>query len=115
MSTPQIPSGSASAAAPALTPSPYLPRIHDPAAPAALSINEEADLKSLLQNAETVDEITPIHLRIKTPPEMTVELLPHQQLGVEWMLRMERGNNKGGILVKTKCMSGLISLIRCDL
>lgn len=64
-----------------------------------ISEAHEKDLLTLLQNAEQTDSITPIHLRIKTPPEMTIQLLPHQQLGVEWMLKMEElGTNKGGIL-----------------
>ncbi|CDK24685.1 unnamed protein product [Kuraishia capsulata CBS 1993] len=33
-----------------------------------------------------------------TPPELTVQLLPHQRIGLSWLQRMEKSINKGGIL-----------------
>lgn len=33
-----------------------------------------------------------------TPEAMTVKLLPHQQLGLEFMMKMENSGNRGGIL-----------------
>lgn len=40
----------------------------------------------------------PPHQRIKTPESLTCTLMEHQKLGVDWMLAMEKGSNKGGIM-----------------
>ncbi|TPX30734.1 hypothetical protein SmJEL517_g05755 [Synchytrium microbalum] len=55
------------------------------------------ELVNLLKNFDQGD-ITPKDERITTPRQMKIALLEHQKLGVEWMLNMERGSNKGGIL-----------------
>eukprot|EP00842_Homolaphlyctis_polyrhiza_P006440 jgi/Hompol1/6798/HPOL_001202-RA len=57
----------------------------------------QEDLKQLLENVQHTTDVTPIALRIKTPEGMTIDLMEHQKLGVEWMLKMERGSNAGGI------------------
>lgn len=54
-------------------------------------------LRELLENVKH-SEITPIDKRIATPVDLKITLLEHQKLGVEWMLKMELGSNKGGIL-----------------
>ena len=59
---------------------------------------EEAEIKALLENVMQYGEEKPAEMRFPTPELMTIKLLPHQQLGVEWMLKMETGTNKGGIL-----------------
>lgn len=65
----------------------------------SLTLSEQRDaIKNILANAATAQEVTPKHLRIHTPKDMTIQLMEHQKLGVEWMLNMERGSNKGGIL-----------------
>ncbi|KAJ3393771.1 hypothetical protein HDU92_007516 [Lobulomyces angularis] len=58
----------------------------------------DSDLKNLLSNVAHNENITPINRRLPTPALMTVTLQPHQQLGLEWMLKMENSSNKGGIL-----------------
>ncbi|RKO91763.1 P-loop containing nucleoside triphosphate hydrolase protein, partial [Blyttiomyces helicus] len=58
----------------------------------------EEELKSLLDNIQHSEAVTPIDKRLKTPEELRISLLEHQKLGLEWMLKMEKGTNKGGIL-----------------
>lgn len=55
------------------------------------------ELKSLLKNVEE-NEIPSSSERIATPKDMSVELMEHQRIGVEWMLKKENGMTKGGIL-----------------
>jgi SNF2 family DNA or RNA helicase len=65
----------------------------------SLTLTEQRDaIKNIIANAATAQEFTPKDLRIRTPKDMTIQLMEHQKLGVEWMLKMERGSNKGGIL-----------------
>ncbi|KAI9345683.1 SNF2 family N-terminal domain-containing protein [Obelidium mucronatum] len=55
-------------------------------------------LKDLLENVAITAAEIPIEQRLPSPPELKVQLLEHQKIGVEWMLKMEHGTNKGGIL-----------------
>ncbi|KAJ3197082.1 hypothetical protein HK101_006044 [Irineochytrium annulatum] len=74
--------------------------------PEEQSGEQQKMLERLLLNAATnLDLTTPPEHRIDSPKAMTVQLLEHQKLGVEWMsvLNMlfepsERGCNRGGIL-----------------
>jgi SNF2 family DNA or RNA helicase len=61
-------------------------------------LEQKEALKNLLSNAVGADEITPKEKRLKTPEGLKITLLEHQKLGLEWMLKMETGSNKGGIL-----------------
>lgn len=56
-----------------------------------------AEIKSLLENIRP-DEELPEENREGTPDAMAYGLMPHQQLGLAWMRKMEEGSNKGGIL-----------------
>ncbi|KND04287.1 uncharacterized protein SPPG_08811 [Spizellomyces punctatus DAOM BR117] len=58
----------------------------------------EEQLKALLENVQHTAEVSPPERRLQTPPDLRIELLEHQKLGLEWMLKMEQGTNKGGIL-----------------
>ncbi|KAJ3210536.1 hypothetical protein HDU82_007940 [Entophlyctis luteolus] len=81
-------------------------------------------LKDLLENVAITSTIPRIEDRLQSPPELKVVLLEHQkveifltkiyfdipvQIGVEWMLKMENGTNKGGILADD--MVGVIVLL----
>ena len=72
----------------------YLERVdyltHDPT-------RTTAEIKSLLENIRP-DEDLPEEDREGTPDAMAYKLMPHQQLGLTWMRKMEEGSNKGGIL-----------------
>lgn len=62
------------------------------------NVEQKEALKNLLSNAVGADEITPKEKRLDTPAGLKITLLEHQKLGLEWMLKMENGSNKGGIL-----------------
>lgn len=58
-------------------------------------------------NAELFDKnasVTTALEKLKLPtlntlfPGLSIALMPHQVIGVAWMLEKERGTNKGGIL-----------------
>ncbi|KAI8916989.1 SNF2 family N-terminal domain-containing protein, partial [Powellomyces hirtus] len=55
-------------------------------------------LRTLLENVSHTAEVTAKENRLPTPPDLMIELLEHQKIGLEWMLKMEQGTNKGGIL-----------------
>jgi len=60
-----------------------------------------AALKSLLENIRPDEELDPDpRTRIGTPEGMSAAatLYEHQKLGLKWMINMEEGSNKGGIL-----------------
>jgi hypothetical protein len=61
-------------------------------------MEQKEALRKLLSNAVASETITPKDQRLPTPPELNIQLLEHQKLGLEWMLKMERGSNQGGIL-----------------
>ncbi|KAJ3114570.1 hypothetical protein HDU96_001940 [Phlyctochytrium bullatum] len=58
----------------------------------------ENQLKSLLSNVAITADVPPPERRIESPADLKVTLLEHQKIGVEWMVKMEKGNNRGGIL-----------------
>lgn len=57
----------------------------------------ERELRTLLQNI-TDDEPPPPENRAGTPDRMSINLLEHQKIGLQWMYKMETSNNRGGIL-----------------
>ncbi|KAJ3196277.1 hypothetical protein HK101_009542 [Irineochytrium annulatum] len=59
---------------------------------------QEEHLKNLLKHAIDVADVPKIEERIKSPEDLKITLLEHQKIGVEWMVKMEKGTNKGGIL-----------------
>lgn len=58
---------------------------------------DDADIAAVIANIRP-DENLSQEQRVAPPPELEVELMPHQKLGFSWMLQMEKGTNKGGIL-----------------
>ena len=58
-----------------------------------------SDIKSLLENIRPDEELDS-RTRIGTPEAMSAAatLYEHQKLGLQWMMKMEEGSNKGGIL-----------------
>lgn len=68
-------------------------------------------LQILLTNVQHTDRIKPPEERISTPPGMVCSLMEHQKLGVEWMLAMELGTNKGGILADDMVINHLFNPI----
>ncbi|KAJ3281004.1 hypothetical protein HK104_000270 [Borealophlyctis nickersoniae] len=61
-------------------------------------VDAQEQLKALLENVKHTEDVTPIEKRLPTPKSLTIQLLEHQKLGLEWMLKMENGTNRGGIL-----------------
>ncbi|KAJ1541798.1 hypothetical protein HK405_010412, partial [Cladochytrium tenue] len=72
-------------------------------------------LKNLLENVAVGESETPKEMRIKSPPDLRVTLLEHQKIGVEWMLNMENGTNKGGILADDMGLGKTVQSISCCL
>lgn len=73
-----------------------LPFIPDRPLPQS-SLQTEEELRSLLENV-MYDEPPPPDQRAGTPEGLVCTLMEHQKIGLQWMLKMERSNNKGGIL-----------------
>lgn len=59
--------------------------------------NDLTDLQNLLNNIKPDEEESGEGLEA-TPPELSVNLLKHQRMGLSWLLRMERSKSRGGIL-----------------
>lgn len=57
----------------------------------------ERELRQLLENIVS-DEPPPPEDRTGTPDGLCITLLEHQKIGLQWMLKMEGSNNRGGIL-----------------
>ncbi|EPB87402.1 hypothetical protein HMPREF1544_05828 [Mucor circinelloides 1006PhL] len=57
----------------------------------------ERELRELLENIVS-DEPPPPEDRTGTPDGLSITLLEHQKIGLQWMTKMENSNNKGGIL-----------------
>ena len=55
------------------------------------------EINDLLKNI-SADEDLPPELRGDTPEPMKTTLMPHQLLGLKWLVKMEEGSNRGGIL-----------------
>lgn len=67
-------------------------------APVYLNPEEtEKELRELLEHIQ-YDEPPPPENRQGTPEGLSISLLEHQKIGLQWMLKMENSNNKGGIL-----------------
>ncbi|GME73723.1 unnamed protein product [[Candida] boidinii] len=62
--------------------------------------NSESDsIQKLLENIGTDENEDGSDENLApTPEEMSVSLLKHQRISLKWLLKMENGNNKGGIL-----------------
>lgn len=65
---------------------------YEPGAP----IEDDVDLGELLENIQPEQELSADV--IDTPKQLNIKLLPHQRLGLEWLLKMEHKTAKGGIL-----------------
>ncbi|CAO3702084.1 unnamed protein product [Rhizopus stolonifer] len=78
-----------------ITQNPYeLPQIR----PTYVTSEEaEKELRELLENIVD-DELPPPEDRTGTPERMSINLLEHQKIGLQWMVKQEKSNNKGGIL-----------------
>lgn len=60
------------------------------------SADDKEHIRSLLENIkQDEDEIEGEKL---TPEELTVNLLRHQRIGLQWLLKVEKSKKKGGIL-----------------
>ncbi|KAJ3023132.1 UNVERIFIED_CONTAM: hypothetical protein HDU68_008757 [Siphonaria sp. JEL0065] len=71
------------------------------------------ELKDLLNNVAITAAEIPIEERLQSPPELKVTLLEHQKIGVDWMLKMERGSNRGGILADDMGLGKTVQSISC--
>ncbi|EGW30685.1 uncharacterized protein SPAPADRAFT_142059 [Spathaspora passalidarum NRRL Y-27907] len=56
----------------------------------------DVDLQSLVDNIKPDEDL--IEGMEPTPPELNINLLKHQRMGLTWMKRMEESKSKGGIL-----------------
>ncbi|KAI8975685.1 SNF2 family N-terminal domain-containing protein [Mycotypha africana] len=57
----------------------------------------ERELRELLMNVND-DHPPPPEERSGTPDGLSINLLEHQKIGLQWMTKMEESSNKGGIL-----------------
>lgn len=65
-----------------------LTNIHD--------VNDQKQIRELLNSVKQSENA--IEGEAMTPEEMTVNLLKHQKLGLQWLLNVEESSKKGGIL-----------------
>jgi SNF2 family DNA or RNA helicase len=70
----------------------------------------EADIKQLLSNIRPDMEV-PEEERGETPDALRYPLYPHQQLALKWMMDMEEGTNKGGILADDMGLGKTVSTL----
>ncbi|KAI7904060.1 SNF2 family N-terminal domain-containing protein [Cokeromyces recurvatus] len=56
----------------------------------------EKELRELLENIS--DDDPPPQDRAGTPNGLSINLMEHQKIGLQWMIKMENSSNKGGIL-----------------
>jgi SNF2-related domain len=61
------------------------------------TVTRNDDTMALVRNIRTEDEM-PESERMHTPETMAAQLLPHQRVGLSWMMKQEQSSNKGGIL-----------------
>ena len=61
------------------------------------AVSTEDDIKEFLANVRPDEELSD-NQRIDTPDAMEISLMPHQKLGLAWMMKMELGSSKGGVL-----------------
>ncbi|KAK7999055.1 hypothetical protein PG991_014730 [Apiospora marii] len=67
-------------------------------APQQSQANVRANLENLLSVNE--HEIAPAD-RLETPLQMSCELMPHQRVGLTWLVKQEKSNRKGALLADT--------------
>ncbi|QLQ82128.1 hypothetical protein HG537_0G03830 [Torulaspora globosa] len=60
------------------------------------SADDQEHIRSLLENIKQDEE--EIEGETLTPEELTVNLLKHQRIGLQWLLKVEGSKKKGGIL-----------------
>lgn len=58
---------------------------------------DDDSIAKLIDNIQPDDERSDDNM-VQTPHEMTITLLKHQRMGLEWLLKMENSSNRGGIL-----------------
>ncbi|CAN3360935.1 hypothetical protein DICA3_D15302 [Diutina catenulata] len=63
---------------------------------ANVGFKDDADLQSLLNNIRPEEESE--EGMEPTPPEMNITLMKHQRIGLTWLVRMEKAQQRGGIL-----------------
>ncbi|KAI3403413.2 hypothetical protein KGF56_003834 [Candida oxycetoniae] len=71
---------------------------------------QDVDLQILLDNIRP-DESTEEEGLEPTPPEMAVNLLKHQRIGLSWLKRMESSKTKGGILADDMGLGKTIQIL----
>lgn len=70
----------------------------------------EKEIKDLLQNIRPDEEFSEED-RIGTPEGLRYPLYTHQRLALQWMMKMEEGSNKGGILADDMGLGKTISTL----
>jgi hypothetical protein len=68
------------------------------------------EIQALLNNIRP-DEDMPAHLRVQTPPDMSVNLHKYQEMGLTWLQKCEDGSNKGGILADDMGLGKTIQML----
>jgi hypothetical protein len=74
-----------------------LPRLQTRPTPVLSQAETEKELRDLLEHV-VYDDPPPPQDRTGTPDGLSITLLEHQKIGLQWMCKMESSNNKGGIL-----------------
>lgn len=90
-----------SEAAPSSTSLPNVSNIH--------SSEDQEHIRALLENVKQ-DE-SEIEGETMTPDELTVNLLKHQRIGLQWMLNVEKSSKKGGILADDMGLGKTVQII----
>ncbi|ANZ75173.1 BA75_02730T0 [Komagataella pastoris] len=75
------------------------------------SDEDAGSLKRLLENIQPDMEDRDDDELAKTPKEFNIQLLKHQRVGLDWLLRMEKSTNKGGILADAMGLGKTIQAI----
>ncbi len=73
------------------------------------SFEDDKKLQKLLDNIQLNEEV-PEKDRASTPKGMTIQLLPHQRIGLTWLSRMEE-TSKGGILADDMGLGKTVQII----
>lgn len=66
-------------------------------------LDEEDLIKATVNSVSVSHTHLPPHLRPISPAELTVTLMQHQLVGLDWLVEQERIKNRGGILVLFFC------------
>lgn len=59
---------------------------------------EDSDISKLIENILPDNDLFDSDSLLPEPKGLTIKLLKHQRIGVDWIYKMEKGSNKGGIL-----------------